>query len=226
MGVNNNAQMFDRSYSKSYRHNDFVATTDLFEVNLALRIKRSKAYYALVERMARIQKAIYLSFMVLFLACVAAHAYFNIFKFLGLELDSNLSITLMLITALPIALIAGLISIILVGYVQKYNNIGKAAARNNLLDVISQNNEMLTAFYNEFLREQQVLYGLGFDVGVDVKPLDLEIKPSSAHKVFDNNGLTMVSTVSDGTKVAELSVDLEFGAYYSVLKAVKYTVKK
>lgn len=226
MGVNNNAQMFDGSYSKSYRRNDFVATTDLFEVNLALRIKRSKAYYALVERSARIQKTIYSSFAVLFLAGVAAHTYFNIFKFLGLDIDSNLSITLMLITALPIALIASLISIILVGYVQKYNNIGKAAARSNLLEVISQNNEMLTAFYNEFLREQQVLYGLGFDVGVDVKPLDLEIKPSSAHKVFDNNGLTMVSTVSDGAKVAELSIDLEFDVYYSVLKAVKYTVKK
>lgn len=206
---------------------DSVKAPELSNLNLALRIKRSKAYYALVESSSRLMKTTYGMFGFSFAVMLAANAYFGIYKLAGVNLNSSLGGVALLATTPVLAVAAYIISVVLTAaLIRKFNKSGKVAVSSNLNTVIGQNEEMLMAFFNDFLQEKQVLNALGFSVGSDVKPLLLEVSPIINDFAYDDNGILLTSAVSDGYTTAELSIALDFSAYYSVLKVDGYKTKR
>lgn len=206
---------------------DSVKAPELSNLNLALRIKRSKAYYALVESSSRLMKTTYGMFGFSFAVMLAANAYFGIYKLAGVNLNSSLGGVALLATTPVLAVAAYIISVVLTAaLIRKFNKSGKVAVSSNLNTVIGQNEEMLMAFFNDFLQEKQVLNALGFSVRSNVEPLLLEVSPIINDFAYDDNGILLTSAVSDGYTTAELSVALDFSAYYSVLKVDNYKVKR
>ena len=206
---------------------DSVKAPELSNLNLALRIKRSKAYYALVESSSRLMKTTYGMFGFSFAVMLAANAYFGIYKLAGVNLNSSLGGVALLATTPVLAVAAYIISVVLTAaLIRKFNKSGKVAVSSNLNTVIGQNEEMLMAFFNDFLQEKQVLNALGFSVRSNVEPLLLEVSPIINDFAYDANGILLTSAVSDGYTTAELSIALGFSAYYSVLKVDNYKVKR
>lgn len=206
---------------------DSVKAPELTNLNLALRIKRSKAYYALVETSSRIMKTTYAMFGFLLAVMVAANAYFGIYMLAGVNLNSSLGGVALLVTTPLLAVVAYFASVVLTAIlIRKFNRSGKIVVVDNLNTVIGQNEEMLMAFFNDFLQEKQVLNALGFSVGSDVKPLLLEVSPIINDFAYDDNGILLTSAVSDGYTTAELSIALDFSAYYSVLNVDGYKTKR
>lgn len=206
---------------------DSVKAPELSNLNLALRIKRSKAYYALVESSSRLMKTTYGMFGFSFAVMLAANAYFGIYKLAGVNLNSSLGGVALLATTPVLAVAAYIISVVLTAaLIRKFNKSGKVAVSSNLNTVIGQNEEMLMAFFNDFLQEKQVLNALGFSVRSNVEPLLLEVSPIINDFAYDDNGILLTSAVSDGYTTAELSIALDFSAYYSVLKVDGYKTKR
>lgn len=206
---------------------DSVKAPELSNLNLALRIKRSKAYYALVESSSQLMKTTYGMFGFLLAVMVAANAYFGIYKLAGVNLNSSLGGVALLATTPVLAVAAYIISVVLTAaLIRKFNKSGKVAVSSNLNTVIGQNEEMLMAFFNDFLQEKQVLNALGFSVRSNVEPLLLEVSPIINDFAYDDNGILLTSAVSDGYTTAELSIALDFSAYYSVLKVDGYKTKR
>lgn len=206
---------------------DSVKAPELSNLNLALRIKRSKAYYALVESSSRLMKTTYGIFGFSFAVMLAATAYFGIYKLAGVNLNSSMFGVALLVTTPMLAVAAYIIRVVLTAaLIRKFNKFGKVAVSSNLNTVIGQNEEMLMAFFNDFLQEKQVLNALGFSVRSNVEPLLLEVSPIINDFAYDANGILLTSAVSDGYTTAELSIALGFSAYYSVLKVDNYKVKR
>ena len=110
-----------------------VKAPELTNLNLALRIKRSKAYYALVESSSRIMKTTYAMFGFLLAVMVAANAYFGIYKLAGVNLNSSLGGVALLVTTPVLAVAAYIISVVLTAaLIRKFNKSSNGLVNSNL----------------------------------------------------------------------------------------------
>lgn len=209
--------------SGSLLETEIMKPSKLFDLNLDLRLKRTKAYYKLASTVAR-TNAILLA--ICFLAPVAILVFFPLILYFK-DVQSGIP-TEFIIASTFGALICGvLLAFISIFLGKAYRRSKQPVIRNNLNLVCNQNSEILKEFFIEFMKEDQLLHALDFNAGdsIAIEGFDIYAEPRDGS--HSNCHISLVGFLkSDTNKSAELSILLAFKDNQSTLQVDQYTVKK